>query len=117
MQVVAIDPAPAKASTLYCGGQRFKSVQACDMESTLDSLKRPVLLCWDAPLTGPKNPANAGQAKRDFSQRCVESFFSRNGTGFNTPKGISVRPYSGCPHWTITRSVLGLPRVGPHDKD
>ena len=34
---------------------------------------------------------------------------------FQPPKGISVRPYSGCPHWTITRSLLGLPRTGPYD--
>ena len=52
-----------------------------------------------------------------FSQRAIESFFSRESTGFKTPPGISARPYSGCPHWAISRSVLGLPRVGPWDAD
>ena len=116
MRVVAVDPAPTKESTLYCSKQGFKSVPAGEMEGTLDCLEPPVLLCWDAPLTGPKDPSNAGKAKSDFSQRCIESFFSKKGQ-FKAPKGISVRPYSGCSHWTITRSVLGLPRVGRHDRE
>ena len=117
MRVVAMDPAPAKESTEYTGGQCFQSIRACEMEGVIGSLDPPVLLCWDAPLTGPKDPANAGKTKGDFSQRRIESFFMRKETSFKTPRGISVRPYSGCPHWTITRSVLGLPRIGRHDKD
>ena len=36
---------------------------------------------------------------------------------FEPPKGISVLPYSQCPHWTITRSLLGLPRTGRYDRE
>lgn len=71
------------------------------------------VVCWDAPLTGPTNPDRAIHKPREFSQRCIESFFSRG--KFKAPKGISVLPYSGCPHWAITRSLLGLPRTGQYD--
>ena len=75
------------------------------------------LLCWDAPLTGPADPASAGTRRRDFTQRLIEGFFKNSETRFKTPKGISVLPYCGCPHWTVTRSLLGLPRTGPYDLD
>lgn len=124
MRVVAIDPAPGKASTMYEGGERFPEISGDNMLSFLNGIKEeqpPVLLCWDAPLTGPRNPEGAGHPG-DFTVRRLDSFFrqekfwsKRKGKGFKTPPGISVQPYPGCPHWTISRSVLGLPRVGPYD--
>ena len=117
MRVVAIDPAPAKESTMYSADAGFQLVPSWEMRRILDDLNPPVLLCWDAPLTGPRSVEEAGSGDRDFSQRRLESFFRRKETGFKTPRGISVREYSGCPHWTISRSVLGLPRVGPWDAD
>ena len=117
MRVVAIDPAPAKESTMYSAEGGFRSVPASEMRGVLEDLASPVLLCWDAPLTGPRSVEEAGSGDGDFSQRRLDSFFARKETGFKTPKGISVLPYAGCPHWTISRSVLGLPRVGPWDAD
>lgn len=117
MRVVAIDPAPAKESTMYSAEAGFRSVPASEMRGVLEDLASPVLLCWDAPLTGPRLVEEAGSGDGDFSQRRLDSFFARKETGFKTPKGISVLPYAGCPHWTISRSVLGLPRVGPWDTD
>ena len=130
MQVVAIDPAPAKKSTMYSADAGFQPVPVSEMRERLGALKSPVLLCWDAPLTGPRRVEEAGFGFRDFSQRCLDSFFARTKPfrskakppssqevkDFKAPKGISVQPYSGCPHWTISRSVLGLPRLGPYDK-
>ena len=130
MRVVAIDPAPAKESTMYSAEGGFRSVPASEMRGVLKDLASPVLLCWDAPLTGPRHVEEAGLGFRDFSQRCLDSFFTRTKPfpsktkppssqkvkDFKAPKGISVQPYSGCPHWTISRSVLGLPRLGPYDQ-
>lgn len=119
MRVVAIDPAPGKDSTVYEGGDSFPGISGQEMGCFLRGISKgepPVLLCWDAPLTGPRNPEDAGYSG-DFTQRRIDSFFSRQETNFKTPKGISVRPYAGCPHWTISRSVLGLPRLGRFDAD
>jgi len=117
MRIVAIDPAPKKRSTVFDG--EFRELSSGEIAPVLRELAGapPVLLCWDSPLTGPGDPGVAGRRPSDFSQRAIESFFSRESTGFKTPAGISVRPYSGCPHWAISRSVLGLPRVGPWDAD
>ena len=112
VSVISIDPAPSKTSTV-CDGKDFCEMEAAQLRTMLDGVGSETLLCWDAPLTGPSDPRCAGE-RRDFSQRCIESFFSRR--EFKTPTGISVLPYSGCPHWAITRSLLGLPRTGPWDK-
>lgn len=116
VSVISIDPAPSKTSTV-CDGGSFSEKDSGELRVLLDRLAQAgpdTLICWDAPLTGPRNPERAGEMKKDFSQRRIDSFFSRQ-DGFKTPKGISVLPYSGCPHWAITRSLLGLPRTGPYD--
>ena len=117
MQVIAIDPAPKKDSTVF-DGAAFLEMDAPQLRRFLQAREHQnpeTLVCWDAPLTGPRDPENAGNVAGDFSQRCIEQFFSRQVTGDKACPGISVRPYSQCPHWTITRSVLGLPRTGPYD--
>ncbi|MDE0033344.1 MAG: hypothetical protein OXU75_09450 [Deltaproteobacteria bacterium] len=73
-------------------------------------------------MTGPADPIAAGAQRRDFTQRLIERFFMREKRDAllpdgGLPAGISVRPYSGCQHWTITRSLLGLPRTGCYDQD
>ena len=108
MNVVSIDPAPSKPAVIFDG--KFSSVDATELVAHCSSLALPgTLLCWDAPLTGPSS------TKGSFSQRLIEQFFSRTKTGFKTPRGISVLPYSGCPHWAISRACLGLPICGGHD--
>ncbi len=124
MRVVAIDPAPGKESTMYSAETGFDQISAKDLRRRIEERefeRPPALLCWDAPLTGPRNPEDAGYP-RDFTVRRLDSFFrqekfwsKRKGKGFKTPTGISVQPYPGCPHWTISRSLLGLPRLGPFD--
>ena len=117
--MIAVDPAPGQKSTVF-DGTMFLRKDARDLRAYLNEPRnrtQETLLCWDAPLTGPGNPASAGTFASDFTQRRVEQFFMRTETGFKTPKGISVLGHSGCSHWTITRSLLGLPRTGPYDLD
>ncbi|MYH47653.1 MAG: hypothetical protein F4127_13505 [Gammaproteobacteria bacterium] len=100
-------------------GTEYLRLNALELREYLDGLagaKEAVLVCWDAPLTGPFDPDDAGSHRFDFTKRPIERFFSLDETGFKTPKGISVQGYAGCQHWTISRSLLGLPRVGPYDK-
>lgn len=79
--------------------------------------KSHILIGWDAPLTGPRGPddKNAGENDGDFTERDIEKCWKPS--QFHPPKGISVQGYAGCQHWTITRNLLGLPRVGPYDKE
>ncbi|MDE0507448.1 MAG: hypothetical protein OXI17_02290 [Gammaproteobacteria bacterium] len=100
-------------------GTEYLRLNALELREYLDGLagaKEAVLVCWDAPLTGPFDPDDAGSHRFDFTKRPIERFFPLDETGFKTPKGISVQGYAGCQHWTISRSLLGLPRVGPYDK-
>jgi hypothetical protein len=118
MNVIGIDPAPTKGLHVFDGGDHHISLD--NARSALNSYAASdVLVCWDAPLTGPPIPiANGSEASgSSFFQRSIESFFSRAWTGFKTPLGISVRGYAGCPHWAMTRSLIGLPRVGPFDAE
>lgn len=79
--------------------------------------KSHILIGWDAPLTGPRVPDvnNAGENDGDFTKREIEKCWKP--PQFDPPKGISVQGYANCQHWTITRNLLGLPRVGPYDKE
>lgn len=114
--VIAVDAAPGKASTVF-DGQDFMDLDARSLGDYLArerGRREGMLVCWDAPLTGPRDPDDAGEPG-DLTQRLIESFFRDGRTGFKPPEGISVRGYGGCPHWTISRSLLGLPRLGPFD--
>lgn len=116
MRVVAVDPAPGKRSTVF-DGRDFTSHDARSLRGYLARARErhgKMLVCWDAPLTGPGDPNDAG-VPRDFTQRPIESFFRDGKKGCKTPPGIAVLGYGACPHWTITRSLLGLPRVGCYD--
>jgi hypothetical protein len=94
-----------------------KRLPHSELRKELKTRSEPcILLAWDAPLTGPYDIKTAGADERpfDFTTRPIERAFSSKIT--ELPEGISVRGYSGCQHWTITRSLLGLPRVGEFDK-
>jgi hypothetical protein len=73
-----------------------------------------VLIAWDAPLTGPRDPDKPFTNDQDLTIRSIEKFF-RKGGPLDPPKGIATLGYGSCPHWTITRALLGLPRVGQYD--
>ena len=101
------------------------------------------LLCWDAPLTGSPDPDLEGSSERieehytgDLCTRVIEKYFGggtvnwcvgagkqwthrfrpSGGEPSKAPPGISVRGYAGLTHWTISRRLLGLPRVGRYDQ-
>lgn len=113
--VVGLDPAPQKASTVF-DGSNISRYDAENLEKYIfNSGGKSVLVCCDAPLTGPQNPDDSIFIAGDHTQRPIESFFRQSAWGVKTPKGISVRGYAGCPHWTITRRMFGLPRVGRWD--
>ena len=117
MRVIGIDPAPRKGLSIFDGQFRQVAIEgARTYISTLEA-EPNVLICWDAPLTGPPAEVTDGGAGAgsNFTQRPIEKFFSRKETGFKTPPGISVLGYSGCPHWAVSRSLIGLPRTGPYD--
>lgn len=119
MKVCGIDPAPTKGLSVFDG--KHGQIALEDSGSFLSEIGATgdVLVTWDAPLSGPPSSVVNGAAARGaaFSQRPIESFFSRAITGFKTPRGISVLGYSGCPHWALSRSLVGLPRVGSFDAD
>lgn len=78
MRVIAIDPAPGKESTVF-EGTEYVQLSAKELREYVDTLadaKESVLVCWDAPLTGPFDPANAGSYPFDFTKRAIERFFS-----------------------------------------
>jgi hypothetical protein len=119
MRVYGIDPAPTKGLAIF-DGREDCCIPLEKSRAFIDGLKNAsddLLICWDAPLTGPPSSVTRGAPAfgSAFSQRTIESFFSRQETGFKTPPGISVRGYSGCPHWALSRSLIGLPITGPFD--
>jgi hypothetical protein len=113
MRVIGIDVGPAKGGQVCDDGELLEPMNPANLDSYLHELSGDVLIAWDAPLTGPPDP-DVWTDKSDLSTRPIESFFMR--PPYKAPKGISVRPYSGCPHWTISRRLLGLPRVGRYDE-
>ena len=116
MKVCGVDPAPGKGLQVFDGEDRTYPVERA--RGFLETIRHmgEVLVTWDAPLSGPPAcvPDGAGEMGPAFTQRPIDSFF-RQAAGLKAPKGISVQGYGGCPHWTISRSLLGLPRVGPYD--
>lgn len=141
MIVVGIDPAPGKG-LMICGDPKsdkvFTHVNISEAHFYIVNLankevnQEGVLICWDSPLTGPPNgylnPTNhLSLSKLDpnpYVQRRIEKTLTtlvkaRAIDSTSKPSkvsGISTLPYSQCSHWTISRAVLGLPRVGPYDR-
>jgi predicted RNase H-like nuclease len=118
MRVVGIDPAPVKGLAVFDGEDRRVPVAEAGAFFRELAAEDDVLVCWDAPLTGPPETALAEDERggSPFYERPIERFFSRKHSAFCTPKGVSVQAYAGCPHWALSRHLLGLPRVGPWDR-
>ena len=112
MQVIGIDVGPGKGGHI-CDGDSVKEKTPRELEDYLQNLPDNVLIAWDAPLTGPPDPDNWTN-DQDLTTRQIERFFRVAGP-YRAPIGISVRPYCGCSHWTVSRRLLGLPRVGRYD--
>lgn len=110
IQVIGIDPAPSKMSTLF-DGKEFKELGYKDLKKELQSLKdqkdSKVLICWDAPLFH-SNDEYLDLTESPYYTRTIEAFFTRK-NGVTLPSGISVLGYAGCPHWSITQALTGYP--------
>lgn len=120
IKVIGIDPASAKGIH-YCTDDKEGQV---DLPEAQDWMKKQItrheklLICWDAPLTGPPQPVvndteQPAKNKGHLTIRPIERFFYRRDN--SPPPGISTLGYSGLTHWTISRFLLGLPRVGAYD--
>ena len=112
MKVLGIDPAPAKKSLVF-DGREFYSFDVTTLINYLESEKErdSLFISWDAPLS-------AAIDKKNFSLtiRKIERFFNRSGRyakRLEIPEGISTLGYSGCPHWTISQYIFGLPILNP----
>ncbi|MEN6320165.1 MAG: hypothetical protein ABFD82_15610 [Syntrophaceae bacterium] len=119
--MVGIDPAPAKGLNVFSREDGFSHISIVDSPAYISDLskQKDLLICWDSPLTGPANGAWPKNSIRqgDLTQRELERFFSRTEYSYRTPRGISVRGYSGCPHWTISQYLLGLPVINDAFRD
>lgn len=120
IKIIGIDPAPGKNSTLFSLENGFESLNIKELVDRVNEFQKemePVLICWDAPLTGPGESSTSIDEEGKFTQRPIEKYLSKcfKINGKKIP-GISIQPYANCSHWTITRHVVGLPRVGPFDK-
>jgi len=120
-RVVGVDPAPSKKSVVCYSSNRhlvFKQFNAQQLYEFLELCKdkdSQVLLVWDAPLTGPplySAKEERKYAKGDFTQRDIEKFFMKKEYKHKPPTGINTQGYSGCQHWTITKTFTGLPLLG-----
>lgn len=121
MLILGIDPAPKKPAILYDGQGRPGAYAFSELRryrSRLSRSSEKVLVCWYAPLSGPRHTSpDDPRVAGEFSTRPIDAFFGRQKHGFKTPRGISVLPYSSCSHWAVSRALLGLPRVEPFDAD
>lgn len=112
--VIGIDPASSasKGCYVFCPEKGLdESLQVPQLRERLHAWSSEnVLVCWDAPLNGPPTPDDADPGS--LTQRRVETTLSAL---IKELPGVTVRGYSGLTHWTVTRHLLGLPRVGPYD--
>ena len=116
-QAIGCDVASGKGGHLFDGGSKVEVRNPAHLIEHLNTLSsRPeVLIAWDSPLTGPCEPDKPLSRPQDLTLRPIEKFF-RSGR-WAVPPGISVQPYCGCSHWTLSIRALGLPRVGPYSTE
>jgi predicted RNase H-like nuclease len=111
---IGIDPAPGKNTVVWTGGASI-SIPAHELRGWVERQIREndrVLIAWDSPLS-----FDAGISSSDRPvDRAVRSFIAeQTKAGGLQPRAVSVRTFSGCPHWTISCQVLGLPFGHPPD--
>ena len=109
--IIGCDVGPKKGGDLF-DGTEFKQLTPSELavEFRRFSSMPGVVVAWDSPLTGPPDPDVEMSGVQDLTQRPIETFFRSETWGFRVPKGISVLPYCGCSHWTISQHILGLPK-------
>lgn len=115
MRVIGVDPAPGSGGHVFDG--RYRRVTTTQLSEELNTAAElgDALVCWDAPLSGPADPDQVSARPGELTKRPIEEFFTQARWGFRVPSGISVLGYGACSHWTISRQLIGLPRVGQWD--
>jgi len=117
--VVGVDPAPSKATVAVLGTSASDvsvvEVPARKLGAWLDKLEAKherILLTWDAPLSFD---SKYGLSDRpvDKGLRAFTLQKEKEGRFGKKPRAISVLPFSGCPHWTVTCESLGMPFGAP----
>lgn len=114
-KVIGIDPAPVKESTVF-DGETIRHLSFENLQKEVDSYRTnysELLICWDAPLldtTGIKAPYF-----KMIESKLKQVFYESGNKKKPGAEGVSVLPFAGCPHWTISRYVLGLPRFSKYD--
>ena len=105
MQLIGVDPAPAKKSVVF-DGERFSQFEADELKEYLESFGSDTLISWDAPL--------GDDFSQSLSYKPIERVLNSKSSyidGKKPPRGISTLPFSGCPHWSISQYVLGYPII------
>ena len=108
MVVLGIDPAPAKASVVF-DGKRFYSLMPQELNNFIKNHNETLFIAWDAPLS-----AALDQHNFSLTIRPIERFFNRLGghaKKLGIPEGITTLGFAGCPHWTLSQYIFGLPRI------
>ncbi|MFW5983565.1 MAG: hypothetical protein ACOCQ4_03625 [bacterium] len=118
ISVIGIDPAPRKESTVF-DGKNYKNLKLEELQKYLEKLKSTVnekiLICWDAPLMNEIKE----NSKELYYFRPIDiklrNIIYKKGVKIKNAEGASVMSFASCPHWTITRYLLGLPRFSKYD--
>jgi predicted nuclease with RNAse H fold len=108
MKVLGIDPAPSKKNVIFDGEKFYekyneKELKAKELKEYIKALSEDTLICWDAPLAFDVDEG-------DFYFRPIEKFFKYHNKDV-LPKGISMIPIAGCPHWLMSQYVVGYPAI------
>jgi predicted RNase H-like nuclease len=112
VEIIGVDPAPGKNSFIY-DGDSFYDLNADELIDFFKEKEKSnnILICWDAPLSGP-DIINKTTFSGSYTDRPVEKALRK---AIGKVEGCSVLPYSGCPHWTVSKAVFGYPIVGKFD--
>lgn len=129
--IIGVDPASGPKGSasilidLHAGKMLlFQKGQVPEFRVFLQDLRKQsggVLAVWDAPLTGPADWNLSAEADSNFTTRRIERILRRMASldrfvqEDGAPTFPKTLPYASCCHWTATRSLIGLPRVGPYD--
>ena len=117
MQVIGISPDPIKGLFVHDGADREIPLQRSRAFLADVAAAGDVIVAWGAPLTGPPRSVIEGaEASGDaFFRRPIERYFARSAHGLNTPVRALALGYAHGAVWALSRSLVGLPRVGPYD--
>ena len=125
--IVGVDPAPSKGLCVYAydpdgnaaknaGFKRYYAAtngELQDFANTINEFgkKRPVLICWDAPLTMPPGCDDFYTREIDKIWRDAKNKW-RKAAPIDACSGgwASVQPFASCSHWAISQKVVGHPR-------